>query len=66
MIGLNVTQTGLEFEQFKGDCNEKASNRQKETIKKYLEDKDISYREVSDLMILNEDLVRRSLGDLFG
>lgn len=66
MIGLNVTQTGLEFEQFKGDCNEKASNRQKETIKKYLEDKDISYREVSDLMILNEDLVRRDFKNLFG
>ena len=51
MVGLNVTQTGLEFEQFKGDYNQKASNRQKEMLKKYLEDKDISYRDVSDLMI---------------
>ena len=41
MVGFNVTSMGLEFEQFKGPCNKSASNRQKEIMMKYLEDKDI-------------------------
>ena len=56
MLGLNVLTTGLMFEQFKGDCNFPASNRQREMMKLYLEDKDISYKDVGDLRITrNED-----------
>tara|TARA_B100000963_G_scaffold361392_1_gene396506 strand:- start:1461 stop:3416 length:1956 start_codon:yes stop_codon:yes gene_type:complete len=51
MLGLNVLTTGLMFEQFKADCNFPASNRQKEMIKLYLEDKDISYKDVGDLRL---------------
>jgi hypothetical protein len=56
MLGLNVSNEGLVFEQFKGDCNFPASNRQREMMKLYLEDKDISYKDVGDLRITrNED-----------
>jgi hypothetical protein len=56
MLGLNVSNEGLIFEQFKGDCNFPASNRQREMMKLYLEDKDISYKDVGDLRITrNED-----------
>lgn len=55
MMGLNVTQAGLEFEQFKASCNEPSSNRQKRLIMDYLEEKDISYREVRDLKITDEE-----------
>jgi hypothetical protein len=51
MLGLNVSNEGLIFEQFKGDCNFPASNRQREMMKLYLEDKDISYKDVGDLRI---------------
>ncbi len=51
MIGMNVSNTGLEFEQLKGPCNNQASNRQKEIVIKYLEDKEISYKEIRDLKI---------------
>lgn len=62
MMGLNVTQAGLEFEQFKAPCNESASNRQKKLIMEYLEDKDISYREVRDLKISDDE--RGNLGNI--
>ena len=55
MLGLNVLTTGLMFEQFKADCNFPASNRQREMIKLYLEDKDISYKDVGDLRITREN-----------
>lgn len=51
MLGLTVSNEGLIFEQFKGDCNFPASNRQREMMKLYLEDKDISYKDVGDLRI---------------
>ena len=51
MLGLTVSTTGLQFEQFKGDCNFPASNRQREMMMSYLEDKDISYKDVGDLRI---------------
>ena len=51
MLGLNVSNEGLVFEQFKGDCNHPASNRQREMMKLYLEDKDISYKDVGDLRL---------------
>ena len=52
MLGLNLSSsTGLEFDQLKTVCNRLGSNRQKEMVMKYLEDKDISYREKSDLRV---------------
>jgi len=54
MIGFNINQSGLEFEQLKGVCNKLASDRQKKKVMKYLEDKDISYKEVRDLKIIRE------------
>ena len=51
MLGINVSNEGLIFEQFKGDCNFPASNRQREMMKLYLEYKDISYKDVGDLRI---------------
>ena len=55
MLGLNVSNEGLVFEQFKGDCNFPASNRQREMMKIYLEDKDISYKDVGDLRITRSE-----------
>ena len=55
MLGLNVSNEGLIFEQFKGDCNFPASNRQREMMKLYLEDKDISYKDVGDLRITRSE-----------
>jgi hypothetical protein len=49
MMGMFVSSMGLEFEQFKGPCNSLASDRQKEMAMKYLEEKDISFKEVRDL-----------------
>jgi len=52
MLGLNLSSsTGLEFDQLKTVCNRLGSNGQKEMVMKYLEDKDISYREKSDLRV---------------
>jgi hypothetical protein len=52
MLGLNLSSTtGLEFEQLKSVCNRKASDRQKTMVMKYLEEKDISYRETNDLRL---------------
>ena len=51
MMGMFVSSMGLEFEQFKGPCNLLASDRQKEMVIKYLEEKDISFKEVRDLKI---------------
>lgn len=56
MLGLNLSSaTGLEFDQLKTVCNRLGSNRQKEMVMKYLEDKDISYREKNDLRITMND-----------
>lgn len=55
MLGLNVSNEGLIFEQFKGDCNFPASNRQRNMMKLYLEDKDISYKDVGDLRITRNE-----------
>ena len=55
MIGFNVNTSGLEFEQLKGVCNAPASDRQKKIVMTYLEDKDISYREMRDLKLLNKE-----------
>ena len=55
MIGFNVNQSGLEFEQLKGVCNRLTSDRQKKKVMKYLEDKDISYKEVRDLKVLDKE-----------
>jgi hypothetical protein len=62
MMGLNVTPAGLVFEQLKAPCNDLASNRQKELTMSYLEDKDISYKEVRDLRIVDKE--RGSSGTL--
>jgi hypothetical protein len=52
MLGLNLSSTtGLEFEQLKSVCNRKASDRQKTMVMKYLEEKDISYKEINDLRL---------------
>ncbi len=51
MMGMFIGHTGLEFEQLKGPCNSLASDRQKEMAMKYLEEKDISFKEVRDLKI---------------
>lgn len=51
MMGMFVGHTGLEFEQLKGPCNLLASDRQKEMVMKYLEEKDISFKKVRDLML---------------
>jgi hypothetical protein len=53
MLGMFVSSLGLEFEQLKGPCNLLASDRQKEMVIKYLEEKDISFKEVRDLKIYN-------------
>jgi hypothetical protein len=54
MLGVFVSKLGLEFDQLKGSCNALASNRQKEMVMKFLEDKDISYKELRDLKIIDE------------
>ena len=54
MVGFNVTHTGLEFDQLKATCNKPASNRQKKLVMTYLRKKDISYREVRDLRIIDD------------
>lgn len=51
MMGMFIGHTGLEFEQLKGPCNSLASDRQKEMVMKYLEEKDISFKEVRDLKV---------------
>jgi len=51
MMGMFISSIGLEFEQFKGPCNATASDRQKEMAIKYLEEKDISFKEVRDLKV---------------
>jgi hypothetical protein len=51
MMGMFVSSLGLEFEQLKGPCNSLASDRQKEMVMKYLEEKDISFKEVRDLKV---------------
>lgn len=51
MMGLNVSNVGLEFDQFKASFNKPASNRQRKLVMSYLRNKDISYREKRDLRI---------------
>ena len=54
MMGIHVNYHGLEFDQVKATCNRQGSNRLKKQVMKYLEDKDISYKELSDLKIMSE------------
>ena len=51
MFGLKVTKYGIEFDQVKSICNRQGSDRFKTQIMKYLEDKDISYKELADLRL---------------
>lgn len=58
MLGMFISSVGLEFEQLKGPCNLLASDRQKEMVMKYLEEKDISFKEVRDLKINNNSTLK--------
>ena len=50
MLGLNVDKRGmLEFDQFKSTNNQLATNKLKLILLDYLQEKDISYRELEDL-----------------
>jgi hypothetical protein len=52
MLGLRADKRCmLEFDQVKGPCNIQGSDRFKKNMMKYLEDKDISYKELSDLRL---------------
>ena len=52
MLGISIKKGGmLEFDQVKASCNARGNDRFKKEIMKYLESKDISYKELSDLKI---------------
>jgi hypothetical protein len=51
MLGLKVGKNGIEFDAVKAPCNKQGSDRFKTEVIKYLESKDISYRELSDLRL---------------
>jgi hypothetical protein len=51
MFGLTVNKHKLEFDQVKAACNVQGPDRFKKQVMKYLEDKDISYKELSDLKL---------------
>lgn len=53
MLGLHVTPVGLEFDQVKASFNKQGSDRFKKTIMKYLRKKEISYRELTDLRLVD-------------
>jgi hypothetical protein len=55
MIGLHFTKYGLEFDQLKSKYNRQGTNKFKKQVMKYLESKDVSYKELADLKI-NEEL----------
>jgi hypothetical protein len=55
MIGLHFTKYGLEFDQLKTKFNKQGTNKFKKQVMKYLESKDVSYKELADLKI-NEEL----------
>ena len=55
MLGLNVDKRGmLEFDQFKSTANQLASNKLKLILMDYLREKDISYRELEDLSLVED------------
>lgn len=51
MLGLIVTKSGLEFDQVKAACNKQGSDRFKQEMMLFLEEKDISYKDISDLRL---------------
>lgn len=51
MFGLTVNKHKLEFDQVKTTCNVQGPDRFKKQVMKYLEIKDISYKELSDLKL---------------
>lgn len=51
MLGIFVNKHTLEFDQVKAACNRQGSDRFKKQVMKYLESKDISYKELADLRI---------------
>ena len=56
MLGLNVDKRGmLEFDQFKSTNNQLASNKLKLILMDYLREKDISFRELEDLSLIEID-----------
>ena len=56
MLGLNVDKRGmLEFDQFKSTNNQLASNQLKLILMDYLREKDISFRELEDLSLIEAD-----------
>lgn len=66
MLGFHATKTGLEFDQVKSKCNRQGSNKFKKQIMTYLEEKDISYRELADLKLKDEAKITENDFDLFG
>ena len=65
MFGLNVNKHKLEFDQVKAACNVQGSDRFKKQVMTYLEDKDISYKELSDLKLkeVRSDIIDLSQTD---
>jgi hypothetical protein len=51
MFGLTVNKHKLEFDQVKASCNIQGPDRFKKQVMKYLEAKDISYKELADLRL---------------
>lgn len=57
MLGLNVDKRGmLEFDQFKSTNNKLASNKLKLILMDYLREKDISFRELEDLSLVENQV----------
>jgi hypothetical protein len=54
MLGILINKHNLEFDQVKAACNKQGPDRFKRQVMKYLESKDISYKELSDLRIYDK------------